>query len=220
MTESFSLWLLPTGKSLKKVTIAFLLGLISPPSLAGPLAARLQREIAYLASRPNAPSDAPDFPPHVTLIGGVTRPKAEVLATAERLAGELAPIDIAFDRVSAGQIFYQCVYVLAAQSAPLMAAGAAAKVAFGLPKAPYMPHLSLIYSDIDAAAREALAAEEQVRLFGGTGGSGGGDSDGPLAESERGFTADSVAVWYTPGEDKFLESWRAVAVFPLTGTNS
>lgn len=186
---------------------------LTPSLRAGSLAARLQHEITHLASQ----ADAPDFPPHVTLIGGVARPKDHVLATAERLAGELAPVDIAFDRVAAGQIFHQCVYVMATPTAPLMAAGAAAKRAFDLPPALYMPHLSLIYSEMDAAAREALAGQEQARLLGD---GGAGDGDGPLSHSERSFTADSVAVWFTPEEDKTLESWRAVAVFPLTGSSS
>ena len=75
------------------------------------------------------------------------------------------PYRISFDRVSSGAIFHQCVYVLCGAEAATMAAGAAARAAFGLDAAATvaagvagaaggsMPHLSLLYSDIDQEER-------------------------------------------------------------------
>ena len=95
-----------------------------------------------------------------------------------------------------------------------MAAGAAAKKAFGLDsQSTYMPHLSLLYSDIDLSTREAVAREEHERLFCAT-------SDTKLGVELDGFVADCIAVWYTPVEDMTLESWKAVAVIPLGGGGS
>eukprot|EP00798_Chlamydomonas_sp_ICE-L_P005367 gene5367-5586_t len=68
--------------------------------------------------------DAPSFLPHVTLIGGLNKTGQEVLETAEKLAGEIEKFDISLLNVSRGSIFFQCVYVLCAQSNDLMAAGA------------------------------------------------------------------------------------------------
>lgn len=97
-----------------------------------------------------------------------------------------------------------------------MAAGVAARSAFAMDTPPYMPHLSLVYSDVSDATRVAIATEEQGRLFGDT------EDQTAMTTSnerdvltEREFLADCIAVWYTPTEDKSLESWHAVAVFPL-----
>lgn len=154
--------------------------------------------------------EASEFFPHATLIGGINQPKDQVLATTQKLADNLKLIPIKFDKVTYGDIFHQCVYIRCHDSEELLAAAAEAKKAFGLDPTPtYMPHVSLIYSHIDTAARQALAEVEQDRLFG----SGGGDEKGPLKVD--GFVADSIAVWYTPIEDETLESWRAVAVIPI-----
>jgi Cyclic phosphodiesterase-like protein len=162
--------------------------------------------------------DAPEFFPHVTLVGGIEQPKDQVLTMAEELASILNPIQIEFDKVAHGNIYHQCVYILCKATEELLVAGKAAKEAFGLdPSAVYMPHLSLIYSDMNIENRKELAAELQSKLFpvDNGGGGEGGSSEVTGRLEENGFLADSLAVWYTAGEDKSLESWRAVSVIPL-----
>lgn len=111
--------------------------------------------------------------------------------------------------MSYGSIFYQCVYILCAKSPETMLAAAAARKAFdkeSLP--PYMPHLSLLYSDMEAATRQAVAAEEVARLW--------GDKAGyETLLPDPGFEATTISVWYTPTEDISLASWRKVAEFEL-----
>lgn len=85
-------------------------------------------------------------------------------------------------------------------------AGALARAAYGQDtQSPYMPHLSLLYSDLPQEERAAVAAEAQQRLM---------EGDGVAA---AGVDIGSVAVWYTPVEDKSLESWRLVKELPLGG---
>jgi hypothetical protein len=184
----------------------------SPSStLTGALASRLHLDIARLSARPDLP-DAPVFDPHVTLLGGINRSKDDVLEITRNLASQMRSFPIALDRVASGNIFHQCIYILCSCTPELVAAGAAARSVFAMDTPPYMPHLSLVYSEVGEAARAAIASEEQGRLF--------GDAEGRSATSkeiltEREFLADCIAVWYTPVEDKSLESWHAVAVFPL-----
>ena len=181
------------------------------PLPAGLLARVCDNEIRRLAADPALP-DAPLFSPHVTLLGGISQPQAVIDATAV-LAARLPPLTITLDRVACGATRYQCVYILCCPTAELLAAGAAARDAFGLdPSATYMPHLSLLYSDVDQARRGDVAAAAQARLFPTGGGAG------TLPEAE--FCADAVEVWYTPVEDKTLESWCRVAEFPLTGSST
>lgn len=52
---------------------------------------------------------------------------------------------VSFEGVTCGSEFYQCVYLLAHKDPGTMAAGAAAREAFGIETRPYMPHLSLLY---------------------------------------------------------------------------
>ena len=167
-----------------------------------------------MAARPELLDTAPLFEPHITLLGGIQgRSKEDVLALTEELASSstIAPFQITFDRVACGDIFHQCLFILCEKTEALLAANAAARRAFNVDaSAPdYMPHLSLLYSDIDISTRNALVEEEQSRLF--------NNKESFLGTEGSGFCADSIAVWYTPGEDKTLESWRVVAVYPLTG---
>lgn len=94
-----------------------------------------------------------------------------------------------------------------------MAAAAAARQAFGQdPGSTYMPHLSLLYSNIDQATRAGVAVEEQGKLLGSAGNGGGA---GSAVLQNDGFLVDSLAVWYTPLADKSLGSWHQVAEYPL-----
>lgn len=56
---------------------------------------------------------------------------------------------------AAGNIFHQCVYILCERDEPLLKAAASVRRAFGMDDAlsEYMPHVSLIYSDIDQDTR-------------------------------------------------------------------
>lgn len=140
----------------------------------------------------------------MTLLGGIELSKSRVLSVTSQLASSLKPFSVVLDRVSSGSIFHQCVYILCNETAELMETGAAARLAFEVDSI-YMPHLSLLYSDVDPTTRLDVMEEEQHRLFG----------DGPEKLEETAFMVDAIQVWYTPGEDKSLESWHCVAEFPL-----
>lgn len=61
------------------------------------------------------------------------------------------PLRVSFTDVTSGSSFHQCVYILCAKDEPLLAAGDAARRAYALDTPPYMPHLSLLYSDAGQA---------------------------------------------------------------------
>lgn len=175
---------------------------VAPPA-AAPLARRLRAEIDAAAAR--VPG-APPFAPHLTLVGGLPEmDEAAARRAAARLAASLAPFEVQLDHVAAGRAFYQCVYILAKRSPAVVAAGAAARTAYGLdPAEHFMPHVSCLYSDVDLAERERLAAELQMRFFGG----------GAEALPARAFVAGELELWRTEGE---VARWERVAALPLTG---
>ena len=64
------------------------------------------------------------------------------------------PYRINFEDMSCGSIFHQCVYLLCCQDTATLGAGQTAREVFGQePNQPYMPHLSLLYSDMDQDSR-------------------------------------------------------------------
>ncbi|KAJ9515222.1 hypothetical protein QJQ45_002365 [Haematococcus lacustris] len=184
-SESYSLWLMPSGES----------------------GAKLAAEVKRLAEQHSA-VQAPCFPPHVTLLGDIQQPRDSVLDISQRLAQQLKKYRLNFLNVSTGTFYYQCVFLLVAQEPAVMQAAAAAREAFGMSTGPYMPHLSLLYADLSDADKAKAADSARTRLFGE-----GQTYDTLLVDP--GFTADRLALWSTPTDDKSTASWCLVAEFPL-----
>eukprot|EP00873_Tetraselmis_striata_P010874 jgi/Tetstr1/431138/TSEL_020852.t1 len=180
----YSLWIEPTGQ----------------------LAEQLQAEIERL----RAEHSGPCFAPHVTLAAFTAEDDAAAEAITAKLVATMKPYHLTFIDVSYGAIFHQCVFLLCAKDAAVMDAAAAAKAALGLPESPYMPHLSLLYADIDEATRAQVAGEMQQRLY--------GESQGyDTLLVETGFQASGIALWRTDGEDRSLESWTRLGRFAFGG---
>jgi len=164
-----------------------------PPALAPKYQAHIDRLQQRVASETS-------FVPHVTLLGGVDGPEQRVTGAASQLAASLEPFPIRFARAARGDIFHQCVFLLAETSDELMKANVAAREALGMSPGNYMPHLSLLYADISQAERQEIVDELNA------------SGDEAIRSS---FEASALAVWETDGADKTCRSWRRVASFPL-----
>lgn len=144
------------------------------------------------------------FAPHVTLLGGVAFPSdaAAVAATTElarRLAG-LKP-RCRVSHAEAGRIFYQCVYLRCGDDEALSKAHALAQDVCGLSAATqptYMPHLSLIYGNVDEAERSARVETVASALR-------------ELTDSS--FLPSSVYLWRTPAGK--TEDWALLSEEPF-----
>lgn len=90
-----------------------------------------------------------------------------------------------------------------------MKAGTLARQHFGKDTSDYMPHASLLYADITKEQRTAAQQRAVQRLY-------GEGSDYSTLLTDNGFQAEAITLWYTPGEDKTLDSWKQLAEFPLT----
>ena len=67
----------------------------------------------------------------------------------------MQPYKVRFDKPDYGSIYHQCVYMLCHQDESTMKAGKQSKETFGQDASTsYMPHLSLLYSDIDERIRQ------------------------------------------------------------------
>jgi hypothetical protein len=93
-------------------------------------------------------------------------------------------------------VFFRSLYLRAEPSARLTALHEAAGRALGLEPAPYRPHLSLLYADLDEERKPAIAAGLGLAL--------------PLT-----IRVDAAEVWGDFRED--AGHWRRLARVPLAG---
>jgi 2'-5' RNA ligase len=163
------------------------LWLLPPP----PAAARYRALIERLA----AAHGTPRFEPHITLLGAVHGTPEELAARTREVARRLAPFEARLTDAGCLDEYYRALFVHVAPDPALIAARRIAAAAFGkdadIPQ--YMPHLSLLYGDLPATAREVLL-DDIGRRFDET------------------LSIETLALVEAGGAP---ESWRQVAAFTL-----
>lgn len=166
--ERYSLWLMPTGD----------------------VCDRLSRIICRLSGR----YGAPEFSPHVTLLGGCVGPRRELIRKSARVAAALRPFALRLEEIDFRDEYFRCLFVHVALAGPLRKAHQAARQAFGHGREPaFMPHLSLLYGNFPRSLKEGVMAELGSRL-------------------DVQFKVRSLHLYRTHGEPRH---WRRVASFGL-----
>lgn len=92
--------------------------------------------------------DAPDFRPHVTVLGGLDMERDSLLERTQELAASQDPFEIDFIDISCSTTNHQCVFLLADPSIELLSLNQRAIQLCEQDNSMYVPHLSLIYSDM------------------------------------------------------------------------
>ena len=166
--ERHALWLIPTGEPFAR--------------LAGTIR-RLARE-----------HGGPVFEPHVTLLGGMVG-EAEAMANeAARLAAVTKPIDLRLRGIGFRAEFFRCLFLRVAKTEELTSAHErAAEIFPPRRKSPYVPHLSLIYADLEEGTKRRIAADLGETL-------------------ETSFTVSSIHLVSLEGQP---DTWRPVREFDL-----
>lgn len=134
MSAVYSLWLVPDRESLAFQELAALI-----------------RDCTTLAD------DAPVFDPHVTLLGGLSGEREAVVATTEKLAREADSPTVTLTDVSCSTTTHQCVFARVQPTVSLLTLHQEAVERFGVSPPMYVPHLSLLYSEMPIADRVSLA---------------------------------------------------------------
>ena len=166
--EKYSLWLMPRAH----------------------LCERLTQTLHRLSVRYNAP----EFPPHVTLLGNCIGSRSELIRQSARLAGSIRPFVIRLEAIDFLDEFFRCLFVRAALTKSLRQVHRVACQAFGRRREPpFMPHLSLLYGSFSRTLKRDLTAEL-----------------GPRIDAQ--FKVRDLHLYRTHGQPHL---WRRVASFEL-----
>jgi len=158
----------------------------------GDVREKLAARIAELSRRYGTPS----FEPHVTLLGGIGEGEGEVLRRGALLAASARPIAIRLSAVRRGDEYFRCLFLEAERSPDLLAAHEHASDLLGARgRAPFLPHLSLLYGRL--AAEDVSATDEALHAVAL-----------PVA-----FEARCLEIHRTEGT---VPEWRRLAAHPLS----
>ena len=149
------------------------------------------RLIATLA---DTAADAPVFDPHLTLVGSVDD-AVRAARVAQAVAHTTPSLELRVRDVQCSTTTHQCVFCPVEPSLPLLRARRHGLAVLGRSDTLYVPHVSLIYSDMSLARRVTLA-----------------DAIEPTAIPDR-LRLTRVAVVDTRGS---VEEWEPIRSFALS----
>lgn len=136
---------------------------------------------------------APPFAPHLTLLGDKVATAAALERAAAAAAAEVEAFSQAVAAVEGSDAFFRSFYARFAVS-PALSALKQALDPEG--RDSFMPHVSLLYGPVEAAAKAAAIAEFETRLAG------------------RAIRFDRIGV-VTSGQDVPIAEWRVIASVAL-----
>jgi 2'-5' RNA ligase len=135
----YSLWLMPRGDAYER--------------------------LAPVLHELSAACGAPEFPPHVTLLGGIVGARRDIVRQSAGLAERIRPFTIRLERIDYLDEYFRCLFVRAATTKPLREAHRIARGVFDHRREPaFMPHLSLLYGDFNRSTKEGLIARLGSRV--------------------------------------------------------
>jgi hypothetical protein len=187
--ESYSLWMMPGANSFQTKM--------------------LKKEIDTNA----ASYTSPRFLPHVTLLPDIKMTSDKVIETTREMVLEWRSDEhvregwrASFQKIKKGKSFFQCVFILCEMDPTVMQAATIARRVFKMERllGPYMPHLSLIYADMTEQEKDDAVTSSELRLLVAS-------NEAKRKFKVEGFSSEKVSIWYTPTEDKTLESWCWIA---------
>ena len=152
---------------------------------------KFSKIIAILAKK----NSAPEFKPHVSLIGNIRLPEKEVLSKSRLLASKMRSFEIRLGKVDYLDMYFRSLFVRAEISREISEADSLARKYFLREKdPPYMPHLSLLYGNFSRERKEGI-----IQQIG--------------KEFKDKFLADKIEVWAVPGIDP--AEWKVIKKIAL-----
>lgn len=134
----FHLWLMPDGHSQKK----------------------LKTITDALSQRFNAP----EIEPHLSLLLHLEGEEKSILEKTQQLAQHLSAFEVSFETIDFREKITQAFFWKAKLNDALQHARSLAEQVFQKPPELFMPHISLLYGELDLATKEKLKAEWESRM--------------------------------------------------------
>lgn len=152
-------------------------------------AARAQSIIDELS----AELSAPKFVPHVTLAGSMLEEEDDLIDISREIAARIRPIAAEFESVGRLENYFRSLFIRLVKSRELQTANDIANRALGRDvDMRYMPHMSLLYSNITNKEKEGLIRK--------------------LPDISGNLVLERVELWRTTGR---VAGWRRAAEFRL-----
>ena len=126
-----------------------------------PMFSRLAREISRLSRQLSTPR----FEPHITLLSRIMLPEKKALERSAKLSHCLRPFRIELADIDDLEEYFRSLFVTVRPVEFVLRAHRAACRVFALQRAPYMPHVSLVYGKLPADRRKEIAGS--LRPFSG-----------------------------------------------------
>ena len=138
--------------------------------------------------------EAPEFPPHVTLLGSCVCGRDEMMRRSSLVARALKPFTIRLGKLDFRDEYFRCLYLHAGPAEQLRNAyRAACRIFCRTPEPDFMPHLSLLYGNFPMSVKKGLMAELGPRF-------------------DVRFKVRSLHLFQTHGD---VRNWYEVAKFPI-----
>jgi 2'-5' RNA ligase len=129
----YSLWLMPLGKLLTRLT-----KIIDELSLDQPTLR---------------------FEPHVTLLGGLAGSPSNLSSKTRKLASCIRPYEVQLGEIDYHDEFFRSLFIRVAPTRPVLEANRKARLIFQRHQEPdYLPHLSLMYGEFPSSEKELIIA--------------------------------------------------------------
>jgi 2'-5' RNA ligase len=157
---------------------------------------RVRNDLQKLITKLSVQYASPDFEPHVTLVGELVISENEAITKTKQLANLLKPFTISLKEVACLDEYFRCVFIKAEKTEGLMNANLTARALFKQENSEeYMPHLSLVYGDLQGKTKKAI-----IQHLG--------------AETATEFAAEGLYLYYTLGQPN---EWYCLLEAPLKG---
>jgi len=138
--------------------------------------------------------EAPEFPPHVTVLGSCVGERDEMVRQSALVAATLRPFTIHLGEIDFRDQYFRCLFAHAGPVEPLREAHEAACRTFSRnPDVEFMPHLSLLYGNFPQTMKKDIMADLGPRL-------------------DVQFEARTLYLFHTEGP---VRDWRRVERFGL-----
>ena len=102
---------------------------------------------------------APIFQPHITSLGGIMLPEAEIVKRTKQLVLNQKPFTVNMGEIDYENYYFRTLFVRVDKTESLLALHNRSKEIFRMDIPPYMPHLSLLYGTFPVETKEKIIKE-------------------------------------------------------------